>query len=334
MCRWRTGVPTRVSNVLETCPFRLPWWPMRNPRRNGTGFTLVELLVAIAIIAVLIGLLLPAVQKVRGSAARAACANNLKQIALAVHSYHDASRVFPVNKLAGPAGPYGPDTQGWSWLALILPYHEQDALYRRAGLPSRTLYDARDVVATPVRLYSCPADAAAEARLDAADLGVWTAHPISAAPTSYKGVSGSNWGWGDPQWRNPGPTGNWDGLNTGDGVSYRTDWKTPKSLTAVTDGTSSTFLVGEGLPSANHWFAWAYANSVANTCAIPPNVRYPSGPDYSWKWEYALSFRSRHAGGVQFAFVDGSVRFIPDAIDLGLYRAMATIRGGEPVNPP
>jgi prepilin-type processing-associated H-X9-DG protein len=100
------------------------------------------------------------------------------------------------------------------------------------------------------------------------------------------------------------------------------------------DGTSSTFLVGEDLPAANHWFAWVYANSAADTCAIPPNVRDPADADYSWRWEYALSFRSRHAGGVQFALADGAVRFVPDATDLGVYRALATIRGGEPVSLP
>jgi prepilin-type N-terminal cleavage/methylation domain-containing protein/prepilin-type processing-associated H-X9-DG protein len=306
---------------------------MTSTRSFRSAFTLIELLVVIAIIAVLIGLLLPAVQKVRASAARAKCANNLKQIALAVQGYHDVYQVFPVNTLPSPIGPYGPETPAWSWLARILPFIEQDALSNQ-GVPNLTLYDARTVVATTVRLFLCPADSAGEPLADAADLGVWAPRPISAAPTNYKGVSGSNWGWGDPQWRNAGPSGVWDGMNAGDGVFYRTDWKNPKSLLAITDGTSSTFLIGEDLPSQNHWFAWAYANSASDTCAIPPNVQYPNDADYTWNWEYALAFRSRHINGLQFAYADGSVHFISNDIDLALYRAMATISGGETISPP
>ncbi len=299
-----------------------------------SAFTLIELLVVLAIVAVLIGLLLPAVQKVRAAAARLKCANNLKQIALAVHNFHNAHNRFPENTLPGPSGPYGPQTKAWSWLARVLPYAEQENLNRQAGIPARTLYDARDVVATRVNLYICPSDSAGQPRDDAADLGVWNPPFIIAAPTSYKGVSGANWGWGDPKWRNPDTNGNWDGLNQGDGVFYRIDWKFPKGLLAITDGTSSTFLIGESVPDHTHWFAWAYANSATATCAVPPNVQYPPDDDYSWKWEYSTVFRSRHRGGLNFALADGSVRFIHDSIDLTTYRALATIRGGEAVSPP
>lgn len=295
------------------------------------ALTLIELLVVIAIIGVLIGLLLPAVQKVRSLAARTSCRSNLKQLALAVHGYHDVHTLLPINTLTGP---YGPHTPAWSWLARVLPYLEQGNLSHQGRIPTGSLFDGRTAVATPVNLFLCPADNSREPRIDAADLGVWNPPFISAAPTNYKGVSGSNWGWGDPRWRNAGPTGDWDGLTRGDGIFYRTDWKAPKGLTAITDGTSSTLMIGEDLPAANHWFAWAYANSVSNTCAIPPNVHYPTNDDYSWKWEYALSFRSRHPGGVQFAYADGSVRFAANSVDLTVYRALATIRGGEVVTAP
>jgi len=85
-----------------------------------------------------------------------------------------------------PSGPYGPQTKAWSWLARILPYAEQNNLYRQAGIPSRTLYEARDVVATPVNLYLCPSDSSGQPRDDAADLGIWNPPFIAAAPTNYK----------------------------------------------------------------------------------------------------------------------------------------------------
>lgn len=163
---------------------------------------------------------------------------------------------------------------------------------------------------------------------------MWNPPFIAAAPTNYKGVSGANWGWGDPQWRNPGTNGSWDGLNQGDGIFYRVDWKAPKGLLAIGDGSSNTFLVGESLPDSTHWFAWAYANSATATCAIPPNVQYPPDDDYTWKWGYSTVFRSRHRGGLNFALADGSVHFVGDTIDLKTYRALATISGGEIIRTP
>ena len=105
-----------------------------DPRR--AGFTLIELLVVLAIIAVLIGLLLPAVQKVREAANRLSCASNLKQLALSVHTYHDAQNRFPPGQFQGPYGT-GPSSSAWSWLARLLPYVEQDALFSQGGSPGK-----------------------------------------------------------------------------------------------------------------------------------------------------------------------------------------------------
>jgi prepilin-type N-terminal cleavage/methylation domain-containing protein/prepilin-type processing-associated H-X9-DG protein len=305
--------------------------------RHPRAFTLIEVLVVIAIVGVLVGLLLPAVQRVRESAARAGCSNNLKQIALATLAYHDAQGAFPVNSLPGPVGPYGAMYPSWSWLARILPYIEQDNLYRLGKIPANTLYDSRDVAAAQLRLFLCPSDNSSQdgPRPDAADLGVFFPPFIPAGQTNYKGVSGANWAWGDPRWRNPGTNGSWDGLNHGDGLFYRYDWTETKTLASVSDGTSNTSLAGEDVPAQNKWCSWPYANNAVGTCAIPPNARNAdNSPIDPWNWEYAYGFRSAHPGGVQFAYVDGSVHFIANSVELSVYRALATIRGGEAVTPP
>src|SRR5215469_13761335 len=131
------------------------------PRSRAAGhpsqriaFTLIELLVVIAIIAVLIGLLLPAVQKVREAAARTQCINNLKQMGVACHHYHDALKTLPSGYIATAA--YPDTTPGWGWAALLLPYIEQDTLYRQIDLnqPVQNSAAPRAIV----KLYLCPSD--------------------------------------------------------------------------------------------------------------------------------------------------------------------------------
>ena len=303
--------------------------------RVANGFTLIELLVVIAIIAVLIALLLPAVQKGREAAARMQCASNLKQIALATHGYHDAHNLFPVNTLPPGNGPYGSKTRGWSWLARLLPYLEQDNLQRQTGLPNATLYEGRVAAATPVKLFLCPSDNASSrpVRSDAADLGKLLevgSQKMDAGTSNYKGVAGANWAWGEPRWQNLGTNGSRDGLTRGDGIFYRCDFRTPRTLLSITDGTSNTFMTGEDIPEKNLWCSWPYANNAVGTCAIGPNARRTDGKDYAPEdWQNVYSFRSRHPGGLQFACADGSVHFVSDSISLPVYRALATIQGGE-----
>ena len=133
------------------------------PRHGRRGaFTLIELLVVIAIIALLIGLLVPAVQKVREAASRISCTNNLKQLALACHAYHDAYKKLPTgqygdyDKPSAFGGPFE-NSMAWSWLAFILPYIEQGNVYRQGGIPTTRL-DQSSATAVTIPIFLCPSD--------------------------------------------------------------------------------------------------------------------------------------------------------------------------------
>jgi prepilin-type N-terminal cleavage/methylation domain-containing protein len=315
-----------------------------------SAFTLIELQVVIAIIAILIGLLLPAVQKVREAAQRAECTNNLKQLAVAVHSYHSSERYFPVNSLIQDRQDNW-NAPNWSWLARILPHIEMDNLYRDGNVPKNTLGQSQDVLAMQVRAFLCPSDplSATGPRTDRANL---VGKPVGL--TNYKGVSGANWGlWssaeanppndagGTPigceaRWVNPSTIdGSENGLNDGDGIFFRTDYRHKRRMQDILDGTSNTFIIGEDLPDKDIHCAWPFANTANGTCAIAPNARRADGTEYDLSdWPNVYSFRSRHPGGLQFANADGSVRFVSNSIDLPTYRALATIKGGEVVSVP
>ncbi len=253
--------------------------------RTRRAFTLIELLVVIAIIAILIGLLLPAIQKVREAASMVKCQSNLRQLGVAVHGYIDANQVFPPNATvihynwAADSTVPGPNT--WTWIARILPYIEQEQLVQQYNIPQSTLGNAQAGLATVIPLLLCPSDGT-EASNPASD---WpNISGISIGLTNYQGCSGSNWGYNsgstfatafpvaDTQ-PLPGVNAE-DGLDHGNGIFYRTDGNRPLPLTAVSegDGTSNTFMIGENLHSYNqHTGGWAYPNYVHATCAIPLN---------------------------------------------------------------
>jgi prepilin-type N-terminal cleavage/methylation domain-containing protein len=314
--------------------------------RNRQAFTLIELLVVIAIIAILIALLVPAVQKVRAAAARTQCTNNLKQLGIAVHSYHDTYKQFPHNASA-LTFTWATDSNAvgttWSWIARVLPYIEQGALASQYNIPNGTMAAALPGMANVIPVLLCPAD------------NTETANPATDWPnvagvpmglTNYKGVSGSNWGYnnnlGAQTFANafttafpvadPDPNLSKDGLDHGNGIFYRSDGRRKLTMNGITDGTSNTFMIGEDMHSFDeHCGGWPYPNYTNATCAIPLNYLDPGNTYTHWQDRY--SFHSKHEGGANFCLADGTVRFISNNIATATYQGLATIRGNESVSP-
>jgi len=316
--------------------------------RRRPGFTLIELLVVIAIIAILIALLLPAVQQAREAARRSTCKNNMKQIVLAMHNYHDVYKHFPINYASPANGNNGRQT---SWMVCILPYVDQKPLFDQidfnfgfANDPRGTAQPSNSWVSQqPLPAYRCPSDTSAPDPMGGRSDGGGT-----RAITSYKGCAGANWQWGN--WQNRPPSASaidrWNhngghGLDRGNGLLFR-GWNFPYStrMRDVTDGTSNTFAVGEAIAVYSNWNWWWYANGTTATCSIPLNAPPICGASAGLSkdaglracrgdWNNNYAFASKHAGGAQFGMTDGSVKFVSDNINANLYRNVATIAGSE-----
>ena len=298
--------------------------------KSKHGFTLVELLVVIAIIGILIALLLPAVQAAREAARRMQCANNLKQLGLALQMYSDSHNKLP------PGGQIGETHSGtmYSFLVLLLPYMEQNDVYEAFDLTKPMTDPASVEVAKNIGpILLCPSYSG--------DLGTSSADVADGTVATYCGVMGA-------VKRNHG----YDALK-GEAVcgSYYDDGVLYPGSTVrirdITDGTSNTLAIGERIYNLRIWTRGAsYFGSLTDPSklcsAMTKNVTWPINSDTQTVC-YApcvsgrtcrfndLFFGSEHPGGAQFAFADGSVHFIEQSITLRVYTQMATRNGGETV---
>jgi prepilin-type N-terminal cleavage/methylation domain-containing protein/prepilin-type processing-associated H-X9-DG protein len=334
--------------------------------RSRRGFTLIELLVVIAIIAVLIGLLVPAVQKVREAANRMSCTNNLKQLGLAMHNYHQTYDKLPFGE--GPGSSQVGTSLGtavtargccWGdWQSLLLPYLEQETMFRlwrnhggsdnsgraMTGTSNRLRYgdtpNVENVTSKRLTVLTCPSDQPNPGAIRPTFSGVQ--YSITSHNYVVNYGNGTNF-QGDPL--PPGSTPNplpatWRFLGAPFGmVPYI------QRIADITDGTSNTLMASEtvqGLGSDLRGFTW-WAPGAQFTSVYPPNTSAPdivtqncnNQPLYNlpcvnnggaWNIQAA---RSRHPGGVNVLLCDGSVRFVQQNIDINIWRALSTTRGGE-----
>jgi len=318
-------------------------------RKRLAGFTLIELLVVIAIIAVLIGLLLPAIQKVREAANRSKCANNLKQMALACHNYHDVVQMLPTNGQHDNAGVARGDGNGntfatapaqrWNWKYQILPYLEQDNIYK--------LTPDSAVRVTPIPLYNCPS------RRPPTQVGALILVDYAANSTV--------------NWCPAGLAATYNGTIVPSRQSL-TGAYTSVTMSTIPDGTSNTMLFGEKFVAIDHyataaqwgdnegwtggasWVHYRTGNqqprqdqlaSTATQGVPPPNYNQPSGMGACGPWGvgapsggggYYDYWGSAHSGGFNAAMADGSVRSISYNVDLLTLRALHGRDDGIPVD--
>lgn len=320
--------------------------------RGRSGFTLIELLVVIAIIASLVAILLPAVQQAREAARRSSCKNNLKQLGLAIHNYHDTFNVFPGN--TGVSGTTDTGPRGVSWLVHILPNLEQGAAYDQFVFVDSDHSDQHSVnrswnIMSQLRvpILNCPSSPMPSTRnhtTHTATRALGAPNTITVQVPEYVGIAGGYF--------NPVNGGEWGALGgsstqTWTGYGWMMDrgiiniWNSnlpPVKMAGVTDGLSNTIAVGEhsnymmsidGTQSdarpgnyvggawhsgAGYWGGWTMNVTIPRF----PNNSIFSG-NYTQQWNYCLhnGLRSAHKGGVQVLMGDGAVRFLSDNMDFG-----------------
>jgi prepilin-type N-terminal cleavage/methylation domain-containing protein/prepilin-type processing-associated H-X9-DG protein len=278
---------------------------MRQHCRYSRGFTLVELLVAIAVIGILIALALPAVQSARASARRVQCQNQLRQLCLALHNYHDLHQVLPAGSYT--VGPSFRPLSGWGWGAMLLPQIEQQPLYNSIDFNLNTAVGPnREVIRQQVPLWLCSSD------ISPAMISV----PLPGGETIQAAA------------------GNYCGVEPVLGEMSKT------RMGEIHDGTSQTLVIGERVyqPSVSGSFEFtsSWAGSIATQAEVVaqsiPHLEASESTAINLALDYPQCFSSRHAGGAQFAFGDGSTRLLSENIDTTVFEALGTPNGGESVS--
>ncbi|QDU01059.1 Type II secretion system protein G precursor [Gimesia chilikensis] len=287
--------------------------------RKSRGFTLIELLVVIAIIAILIALLLPAVQQAREAARRSTCKNNLKQIGIALHNYHDVARSFP------PGSLFGDDEYGWA--CMVLPYIEQANIYNQLDFagqgPDLTIALQPGVTDHVIPIYLCPSNS------------------MSLTKSPVRGGAGHNGVdlGGHARIDYSGSLGSGGGAITGMFGKIK-DTLSPTKMRDVLDGTSNTIAVGEAYTqfmreidgpthsNVGDFKVWVGTNNQHQ------NIVAEAGTAHIINGTRDDSFASQHVGGAQFLFADGSVSFISENIDMVTFGRLADKADGQVVQKP
>jgi prepilin-type N-terminal cleavage/methylation domain-containing protein/prepilin-type processing-associated H-X9-DG protein len=274
-------------------------------RKPRAAFTLIELIVAIAIVGILVALLIPAVQSSRETARRTACKNQLRQLGLALHMYHEVHRCFPPGSYVMGSG--FPMQTGWGWGAMVLPYIEQNAIYSQIQFGAGTgVGDNLALIAKPITAFRCFSEIGPETiRCAPPD-----APPFQLASGNYCGS---------------------EGVLSGMSATR---------MAQITDGTSQTLMLGErlvqpggptSLPFTSAWCGQVAFGDDYDLRSVPfllpDDTHQINGSPHD-----PLCFGSRHPNGANFAMSDGSCTFLAESIDLKTFCALGTPNGGETVN--
>lgn len=301
------------------------WFSLMQPHRRA--FTLVELLVVIAIIGILVALLLPAIQMAREAARRSSCSSNLRQIGVAIHNFADVRRRLPPGAVWN-----GIDKNRGSALVHLLPFIEEQSLYSAYDFQQpntdATMLDGSKVGTRSISVYLCPSDDH-EPQYD------------GLAPHNYAASRGPTEVYDNPACSCNHPWQSFATAPLDDPLHFAgpfTRMGVPVALKSITDGLSNTIFFGEIRPSCSEHArnGWAATNNGNGYCTTIIPINYdtcdPTAADpchRSNNWNTEVGFKSAHAGGAQFLFGDGSVRFIVDAIDHQTYQYLGGKSDGQ-----